>query len=65
MPTSGVAVTQLNLTPEDGIIRQNICISSSAVVYFSDSLPLKSPILIITYHLELTTRFLILKIPLH
>ena len=43
---------QLNIIPEDGIIRRNIL--SSAVVYFSDTLPNNSPILIIIYHLELT-----------
>ena len=37
----------INVTPEHGIIRRNIYIyiSSSSVVYFSDNLPSKSPIL--------------------
>ena len=35
----------LNVTTEDGIIRRNIYILSGVVVYFSGTLPSKSPIL--------------------
>ena len=42
--------TELSVTPEDGILCRNIYVLSSAVVYFSDTLPSK---IIIMYQLEL------------
>ena len=58
IPSLGIIFNLLNVPTEDGIIRRNIYASSSALVYFSNTLPSKSSIVYLSFAFDLDAHML-------